>query len=146
MSLSWCCCHLEAGRDKSWNTPAKADSTQTHIVEHTHTHTVVSNLYSENNTLFWGSHKIDFTLKRVFFLIQKITFSVDALTSVDFGLIEVRSTAITTMATVRRAHHTCSSRYLWEDLDWHSILSSTHRHWCCVEEADGVLFLLFPEK
>lgn len=55
---------------------------------------------------------MDFTLKHVFFSIQKIRLSADTLTSVDFGFIEVRSTAITTMATVRRAHHTCSSRYL----------------------------------
>lgn len=50
----------------------------------------------------------------------------DVLTSVDFGLIEVRNAAITTMATVRRPHHTCSSRYLWDDLDWPSILSDTN--------------------
>lgn len=45
-----------------------------------------------------------------------------SLTSVDLNLMEIRRAAITSIATVRKPHHTCNRRCLWEDLKLHSIL------------------------
>ena len=49
------------------------------------------------------------------------------LTSTDFDLFETKSAKRNTTETVRKPHHTCSSRYRWHDRDWPSILSNTHK-------------------